>query len=62
MTVEYSILTAFVGALFLLIKKYLPDFPVDDQVFQVLIGYLLIKLGVTVTDKPAAWIRSFRAK
>ena len=57
MTIEYSIITAVVAALFLIVKQWLPDFPVSDVVFQTVILYLLAKIGVTVVGAPAAWIR-----
>ena len=60
MTIEYSIITAVVAALFLIVKQWLPDFP--DVAFQTVILYLLAKIGVTVVGAPAAWIRGLLRK
>lgn len=62
MKVEYSLLTVLVGAVYALLKHYLPDFPVSDDVFQLLIGYLLVKVGVEVVGKPADALRAFFKK
>jgi hypothetical protein len=62
MTIEYVLVTAIVSALYLLVKNYLPDFPVSDVVFQTVILYLLAKIGVTVVGSPAAAIRRMFGK
>ena len=62
MTIEYSIITAVVAALYLIVKQWLPDFPVSNVVFQTVILYLLAKIGVTVVGAPAAWIRGLLRK
>jgi hypothetical protein len=62
MSVEYAIVAAVVGALYLIVKQLLPDFPVSDVVFQTVILYLLAKIGVNVVNGPAAAIRNFFAK
>jgi hypothetical protein len=56
-TVEYVIVTAVVSALYLIVKQWLPDFPVSDVVFQTVILYLLAKVGINVVGKPAEAIR-----
>lgn len=62
MTIDYILLTAIVGALYLAVKQWLPDFPVSGEVFQVVIAYLLVKIGVTIINKPAAAIRKLLFK
>lgn len=62
MSIEYTIVAAVVSAAYLIVKQYLPDFPVSDVVFQTVILYLLAKIGVTVVGKPAEAIRKFFAK
>jgi hypothetical protein len=57
MTVEYAIVAAFVGGVYLVLKQWLPDFPVSDVVFQTVILYCLAKIGVNVVGKPAEAIR-----
>lgn len=62
MKVEYAIVTAVVGALYLVVKQWLPDFPVSDVVFQTVLLYLLAKLGVEVVGKPANVLRGLFGK
>jgi len=62
MSIEYTIVAAVVSAAYLIVKQYLPDFPVSDVVFQTVILYLLAKIGVTVVGSPAAAIRRLFAK
>ena len=63
MKIEYAIVAAFVGGVYLVLKNWLPDFPVSDVVFQTVILYLLAKIGVTVVGAPAAALRKlFGAK
>jgi hypothetical protein len=62
MKVEYAIVVSVVGALYLIVKQYLPDFPVSDVVFQTVLLYLLAKLGIEVVGKPAEAIRKFFGK
>jgi len=62
MKVEYVIVTAVVAAIYLIVKQFLPDFPVTDQVFLTVILYLLSKLGVEVVGKPADALRKFFGK
>jgi len=59
MKIEYSLLVILVGAIYALVKQFVPDLPISEDVFQVLIGYLLVKLGVEIS-KPAA--NSLRAR
>ncbi len=58
MKVEYALLVILVGAVYALLKQYVPDFPISGDVFQVLIGYLLVKLGVIILGKPADALRA----
>ena len=62
MTLDYVLVTAIIGALYLAVKQFLPDFPISDVVFQTVILYLLAKIGVTVVGSPAAAIRRLFAK
>ena len=62
MSIDYILVTAIIGALYLAVKQWLPDFPVSDVVFQTIILYLLAKIGVIVVGKPAAYIRNLFAK
>ena len=62
MTIDYVLLTAIVGAIYLAVKQWLPDFPISGEVFKIVIGYLLVKIGVTIVNKPAAAIRKFLFK
>lgn len=54
MKIEYTLLVILVSAAYALVKNFVPDLPVSEEVFQVLIGYLVIKLGVEVVGKPTA--------
>jgi hypothetical protein len=60
--IEYAIVTAIVGALYLAVKQWLPDFPVSDVVFQTVILYLLAMFGVEVVGKPADVLRGLFGK
>lgn len=62
MKIEYAIVTAIVGALYLAVKQWLPDFPVSDVVFQTVILYLLAMFGVEVVGKPADVLRGLFGK
>jgi hypothetical protein len=62
MTLDYVLVTAIIGALYLAVKQFLPDFPISDVVFQTVILYLLAKIGVVIVGKPAEAIRKFFAK
>ena len=52
MKLNYAILAAFLGAVYLVVKEYLPDFPVSLEVILALLVYVLGKLGVEVVDQP----------
>ena len=54
MKLNYAILAAFLGAVYLVVKEYFPDFPVDLNVIVALFVYVLGKLGVEVVEKPVA--------
>ena len=58
MKIEYALLIVLVGAVYALLKQYVPDFPISGDVFQVLIGYLLVKLGVIIIGKPSDTLRA----
>jgi hypothetical protein len=58
--VEYALVLAVISAAYLAVKQWLPDFPVPDEVFQVVILWLLAKLGVEVAGVPANKLRGTR--
>ena len=51
MKIEYSILAAFLGAVYLVVLKFFPDFPVSPEVILALLVYVLGKLGVEVVGQ-----------
>ncbi len=59
MQIPYTILVLVVALLYAITKQFLPDFPISEEVFQILIGYLLVKLGLPVVDKATPTVRSF---
>ena len=62
MTIEYTIVAIAISLIYALVIKFLPDFPVSPDVFQVVILYLLAKIGIEVVGKPLAKaIRAMRA-
>ena len=61
MTVEYTLVGLFVAFLYAIVVQFLPDFPISDTVFQGIILYSLVKLGVTVAGKPSDIIRAYFA-
>lgn len=61
MTIEYSIVAAIVGAIYLILLKFKPDFPIPPADFLLIFLGLLSLIGVEVIGKPAARkIRSLR--
>jgi len=50
--IEFTILAAFVGLLYVILKFALPDFPGTEQALLALFLYVLAKLGVEVVGKP----------
>lgn len=58
MKIEYSIVLLVIGLLYALVKQFLPDLPISDEVFQVVILYLLAKIGVQFANVPADKLRS----
>lgn len=54
MKLEYTIAVIAIGLIYAVITKFLPDFPVSPEVFQVIILYLLVKLGIEIVGKPLA--------
>ena len=59
---DYGILVAVLSALYLILKQFLPDFPVGLDVLVVAIGYGLAKLGIEIVNKPAESIRKLFGK
>jgi hypothetical protein len=58
MKIEYSLLVVLVAALYAVVKNFLPDLPISDSVFQVIVLYLLSMLGVEFAKGPADAIRA----
>jgi hypothetical protein len=52
MKLDYALLALLMGAVYGLIKLFLPDFPLSQDVFFVLIIYVLVKLGVEIIGQP----------
>jgi len=52
MKINYTILALFVGLLFAIVRQYLPDFPLADDVLLGLFLYVLGKLGVEIVGAP----------
>jgi hypothetical protein len=48
MTLDYAILALVLGALYAILKNYVPDFPLDESTLLVIIVYVLGKLGVSI--------------
>lgn len=59
MVIEYSLVAAVVGAIYLIVLHFLPDFPVPADMFLLIFLWLLARLGVEVSGGPAARIRAF---
>ena len=51
--IEYTILAAFVGLVYLILTKFLPEFPISPEMLLTLFVYVLVKLGVEIIGKPA---------
>jgi len=65
MKVDYLIMEAFLGAGYLVLVNYLPDFPLAQSVVVGLAVYVASKLGVEIVGKPikavfARVVRSLR--
>ena len=52
MKIEYSILAALIGLLYVVLIKFFPDFPFSPDVLMTFLLYVLLKLGVEVIGKP----------
>lgn len=53
MKLKYGLVAAFVGAIYLVVLEFLPDFPVSPEVILALALYALVKLGVEIVEGPA---------
>lgn len=63
MKLEYTIVAAVIGALYLIVKQFAPDFPITPDMFLLIFLWALAKLGVEIVGKPAAKaIRGLLAK
>jgi len=56
MKLEYSLLVLGVGLLYGIVKSFLPDFPISEEVLLSFLAYVLVKFGVALSE-PA--IRGF---
>lgn len=59
MVIEYTLLALLMALVYGLITKFLPDFPISQELFYTLIVYVLVKLGVSVVGAP---VRKFLAR
>jgi len=58
MKTEYTIVLIAISLIYAVITKWFPDFPVSPEVFQVVILWLLAKIGIEVSVPPASKLRS----
>ena len=58
MTVEYTLLTLVLALVYGLVTKFLPDFPISQELFYTLMIYVLAKLGVAVVGTPVRILAS----
>jgi hypothetical protein len=56
MVIEYTLLTLVLALVYGLVTKFLPDFPLSQEVFYTFVIYVLAKLGVGVVGAP---VRAF---
>ena len=63
MVIAYSVVLAIAGLLQAIALQLAPELALGVDVFAILVGYLLIKLGVEVVGIPAAayFARRFKA-
>lgn len=55
-SLPYAIVAAIVGAIYVAIVNFFPDFPIPADLFlEVAIWVLVVLLGVDVVGKPAAF-------
>ena len=59
MKTEYTIVLIAISLVYAVITKWFPDFPVSPEVFQVVILWLLAKIGIEVSVPTASKLRSF---
>lgn len=60
LSINYALLVALLTVVYIVIRQFLPDFPIDEGTLMVFILYVLAKLGVEVTGQPvASAIRKF---
>ena len=62
MKLDYALLALIMGAVYGLIKLFLPDFPLSQDMFFVLIVYVLVKLGVEIVGAPLRRVLGLRPK
>ena len=59
MKLEYSLLVLALALVYGIIKQFLPDFPISEDVLLTFVLYVLLKLGVEVVGQP---VRAFLIK
>ena len=59
MKIEYSLLVLVFALGYALLKKFVPDIPLDEGMFATFVLYVLAKLGVDVVGAP---VKSFLAR
>lgn len=59
MKVEYGLLVLALALVYGLIKQFLPDFPISEEVLLSFVVYVLLKLGVEIVNQP---VRAFLKK
>ena len=58
MKLDYLLFAAIVGLLYALKQQFLPDLDISPEVFEMLIGYLLVKLGIEIVKPSLASFKS----
>jgi hypothetical protein len=62
MKIELTIVLIVISLIYAVTTKWFPDLPITPEVFQVVILWLLAKIGIEVAVPPANKLRSMRAK
>lgn len=58
MKTELTIVLIAISLIYAVITKWFPDLPITPEVFQVIILWLLAKIGIEVAEPPADALRS----
>lgn len=59
MKIQYSLLVLLLALIYGVIRQFLPDFPISEEVLLSFVVYVLLKLGVDVINAP---VRRFLAR